>query len=146
MKMDELEDSEQIKKIVQDTQMLIRNCMEQHKKESKTKHLAIKKKKKTIELFKEKVAKLMQEKEKNEMIIKNSNQDKNEVEEDPEITRLRENIEAAIKEKKMYDERIMGIKADYLRIKNEMGGLNATQNLQNKYEKHIKPIKNSIFP
>ena len=62
--MSELENEENIKNTIQDTQMLIRNHMQQHKKISKQLHGQIKKDKKTIELFKEKIAKLILEKKK----------------------------------------------------------------------------------
>ena len=62
--MSELENEENIKNTIQDTQMLIRNRMQQHKKISKQLHGQIKKDKKTIELFKEKIAKLILEKKK----------------------------------------------------------------------------------
>ena len=62
--MSELENEENIKNTIQDTQMLIRNHMQQHKKISKQLHGQIKKDKKTIELFKEKIAKLILENKK----------------------------------------------------------------------------------
>ena len=54
--MSELENEENIKNTIQDIQMFIRNHMQQHKKISKQLHGQIKKDKKTIKLFKEKIA------------------------------------------------------------------------------------------
>ena len=62
--MSELENEENIKNTIQDTQMLIRNHMQHHKKISKQLHSQIKKDKKTIELFKDKITKLLMEKAK----------------------------------------------------------------------------------
>ena len=62
--MAEMENEENIKNTIQDTQMLIRNHMQHHKKISKQLHSQIKKEKKTIDLLQEKIAKLMVEKQK----------------------------------------------------------------------------------
>ena len=55
--MTEMENEENIKNTIQDTQMLIRNHMQHHKKISKQLHSQIKKEQKTIDLLQEKIAK-----------------------------------------------------------------------------------------
>ena len=62
--MTEVENEENVKNTIQDTQILIRNHMQQHKKISKQLHSQIKKDLKTVELYKEKIGKLIVEKEK----------------------------------------------------------------------------------
>ncbi|MCQ2819569.1 MAG: hypothetical protein MJ252_20085 [archaeon] len=117
--------------------------MEKHKKDSKDKHAQIKKKKKTIELYKEKVEKLIVEKEALES--KNENmKNKTDEEDDPEIAKLNAQIVKEIQEKEAYDEKISDIKADFLAIKSQMGGLNATQQKLDFYEKHIKSLESRL--
>ena len=96
--MSELENEENIKNTIQDTQMLIRNHMQQHKKISKQLHGQIKKDKKTIELFKEKIAKLILEKKKLEE--KQSAKGDTEQLETPQIQMLKQKIMKEMEEKK----------------------------------------------
>ena len=140
--MSELENEENIKNTIQDTQMLIRNHMQQHKKISKQLHGQIKKDKKTIELFKEKIAKLILEKKK----LEEKQQSKGESDQfdTPQIQILKQQIMQEIEEKKEYDDKIAEIQNDFLVIKSEMGGLNATQALKERYEKHIRILENRL--
>ena len=140
--MSELENEENIKNTIQDTQMLIRNHMQQHKKISKQLHGQIKKDKKTIELFKEKIAKLILEKKKLEE--KQSAKGDTEQLETPQIQMLKQKIMKEMEEKKEYDDKIADIQNDFLVIKSEMGGLNATQALKERYEKHIRILENRL--
>jgi hypothetical protein len=61
-----------------------------------------------------------------------------------EIAQLKNMILREISEKKELDEKTREIKEDFLVIKNEMGGLNATGQLQERYEKHIKILENRL--
>ena len=122
--MTEMENEENIKNTIQDTQMLIRNHMQHHKKISKQLHSQIKKEKKTIDLLQEKIAKLMVEKQKLEdkqQISSHVNQS------DSKGETLKNKILQEVGEKKSYDDKIAQIHNDFLTIKSEMGGLNATQ-------------------
>ena len=141
--MAEMENEENIKNTIQDTQMLIRNHMQHHKKISKQLHSQIKKDLKTIELFKEKIGKLIVEKEKLEAKQQSKNDNKDQFD-SPDIEKLRQQIIQEIAEKREYDEKIKEIQSDFLTIKNEMGGLNATQQLQERYEKHIRILENRL--
>lgn len=136
------ENPETLKDTIKDTQMLIRNSMLHHKKVAKKLHGQIKKDKKTIDLYKEKIAKLTVEKEKFE--AKQNNKNEEAQSESYEITQLKNHIMREVAEKKELDEKIKEIKEDFLIIKNEMGGLNATQQLQERYEKHIKILENRL--
>lgn len=49
-----------------------------------------------------------------------------------------------INEKRELDEKIKEIKEEFLIIKNEMGGLDATKQVQEKYENHIKILENRL--
>ena len=140
--MSELENEENIKNTIQDTQMLIRNHMQQHKKISKQLHGQIKKDKKTIELFKEKIAKLILEKKK----LEEKQQSKGDPDQldTPQIQFLKQQIMKEMEEKKGFDDKIAEIQNDFLVIKSEMGGLNATQALKERYEKHIKILENRL--
>ncbi len=140
--MSELENEENIKNTIQDTQMLIRNHMQQHKKISKQLHGQIKKDKKTIELFKEKIAKLILEKKK----LEEKQQSKGDTDQfdTPQIQILKQKIMEEMEEKKEYDDKIAEIQQDFLVIKSEMGGLNATQALKERYEKHIRILENRL--
>ena len=140
--MSELENEENIKNTIQDTQMLIRNHMQQHKKISKQLHGQIKKDKKTIELFKEKIAKLILEKKK----LEEKQQSKGDPDQldTPQIQFLKQQIMQEMQEKKEFDDKIAEIQNDFLVIKSEMGGLNATQALKERYEKHIKILENRL--
>ena len=140
--MSELENEENIKNTIQDTQMLIRNHMQQHKKISKQLHGQIKKDKKTIELFKEKIAKLILEKKKLEE--KQSAKGDTDQFDTPQIQILKQKILDEMEEKKEYDDKIAEIQNDFLVIKSEMGGLNATQALKERYEKHIRILENRL--
>ena len=140
--MSEMENEENIKNTIQDTQMLIRNHMQHHKKISKQLHSQIKKEKKTIDLLQEKIAKLMVEKQKLEdkqQARSDSNQIGN-----PEVENLKNKILQEVEEKKSYDDKIAEIHNDFLTIKSEMGGLNATQALQERYQKHIRILENRL--
>ena len=139
--MSEMENEENIKNTIQDTQMLIRNHMQHHKKISKQLHSQIKKEKKTIDLLQEKIAKLMVEKQKLEdkqQISSHMNRS------DSKVEKLKNKIVEEIEEKKSYDEKISEIHNDFLTIKSEMGGLNATQALQERYQKHIRILENRL--
>ena len=140
--MSELENEQNIKNTIQDTQMLIRNHMQQHKKISKQLHSQIKKDKKTIELYKEKIAKLILEKKKLEE-KQNLSGDANLLEA-PQIRELKEKIKFELEKKRELDEKIAGIQNDFLVIKSKMGGLNATQALKERYEKHIRILENRL--
>ena len=136
-----MENEENIKNTIQDTQMLIRNHMQHHKKISKQLHSQIKKEKKTIDLLQEKIAKLMVEKQKLEdkqQISSNMNQS------DSKVEILKNKILQEIEEKQSYDDKISEIHNDFLIIKSEMGGLNATQALQERYQKHIRILENRL--
>ena len=122
--------------------MLIRNHMQQHKKISKQLHGQIKKDKKTIELFKEKIAKLILEKKKLED-KQHATGDSDQFD-TPDIQKLKQEIMQEVAEKKEYDDKISDIQNDFLVIKSEMGGLNATQALKERYEKHIHILENRL--
>ena len=126
---------------IKDTQLLIRYSMNDHKKKAKDLHVQIKKDKKTIDLFKEKIGKLSLEKEKLENKINFKKEDRSDT---YEITLLKNEILKEMAEKKEIDEKIKELKEDYLLVKNEMGGLNAVQQTQDKYEKHIKILENRL--
>ena len=49
-----------------------------------------------------------------------------------------------LEEKKQLEEKIQEIKEDHCLIKGEMGGLNATKYVKEKYEKHIKILENRL--
>ena len=49
-----------------------------------------------------------------------------------------------MEEKKGFDDKIADIQNEFLVIKNEMGGLNATQALKERYEKHIRILENRL--
>ena len=142
--MSELENEENIKNTIQDTQMLIRNHMQQHKKISKQLNGQIKKDKKTIELLKEKIAKLI--------LAKKKLEDKQNIKgggdfdqsDSPQIQDLKIQIKKEMDETKSFDDKILDIQNEFLVIKNEMGGLNATQALKERYEKHIKILENRL--
>ena len=140
--MSELENEENIKNTIQDTQMLIRNHMQQHKKISKQLHGQIKKDKKTIELFKEKIAKLILEKKK----LEEKQHLKGDADQfdTPQIQLLKKQIMDEMNSKKQFDDKIAEIQNDFLVIKSEMGGLNATQALKERYEKHIHILENRL--
>ena len=140
--MSELENEQNIKNTIQDTQMLIRNHMQQHKKISKQLHSQIKKDKKTIELYKEKIAKLILEKKKLEE-KQNLKGDADQYE-TPLIMELKEKIKFELEQKRGIDEKIAQIQNDFLVVKSEMGGLNATQALKERYEKHIRILENRL--
>jgi hypothetical protein len=61
-----------------------------------------------------------------------------------EIQQLKNQIIKEIADKKELDEKIKEMKEDFLIIKNNMGGLNATKSIQEKYEKHIKVLENRL--
>lgn len=106
------------------------------------KKLIKKNQRKTIELYKEKISKLLQEKEKLE--AKASNNFEDDKADTLEIQQLKNQIIKEISEKKEFDEKIKEIKEDFLIVKNNMGGLNATQQVQERYEKHIKILENRL--
>ncbi|MEE1504088.1 MAG: hypothetical protein UGF89_07590, partial [Acutalibacteraceae bacterium] len=49
-----------------------------------------------------------------------------------------------VKETENLNEKIQQIQEQFLVIKNEMGGLNATQQQQERYEKHIRILENRL--
>jgi hypothetical protein len=140
--MSELENEENIKATIQDTQMLIRNHMQQHKKISKQLHSQIKKDKKTIELFKEKISKLILEKKKLEE--KQNAKGEQDQFDSPQNQIVKQQTIKEAEERKGYDEKISEIQNDFLDIKSDMGGLNATQSLKERYEKHIRILENRL--
>ena len=142
--MSELENEENIKNTIQDTQMLIRNHMQQHKKISKQLNGQIKKDKKTIELLKEKIAKLILEKKKLEDKQNIKGGGDFDQSDSPQIQDLKIQIKKEMDETKSFDDKILDIQNEFLVIKNEMGGLNATQALKERYEKHIKILENRL--
>ena len=142
--MSELENEENIKNTIQDTQMLIRNHMQQHKKISKQLNGQIKKDKKTIELLKEKIAKLILEKKKLEDKQNIKGGGDFDQSDSPQIQDLKIQIKKEMDETKSFDDKILDIQNEFLVIKNEMGGLNATQTLKERYEKHIKILENRL--
>lgn len=131
-----------IKEVIKDTQMLIRNTMLNHKKQSKKLNTTIKKDKKTIDLYKEKIAKLSLEKEKLEQkVTAKLEADKAE---GGNIKALTHQILKELEEKKQLDEKILEMKEDFNLIKGEMGGLNATEKVKEKYEKHIRILESRL--
>jgi len=135
------ESPDNLKETIKDTQMLIRNTILHHKKFAKRLHGEIKKDKKTIELYKEKISKLNVEKESLEFKLnpQSINSDK------PDIyQQLRNQIHSEVAERMELEEKIKEIKEDFLVIKNEMGGLNANQQVQERYEKHIRILENRL--
>jgi chromosome segregation ATPase len=142
MEEDYKSNNKNLKEIIKDTQMLIRNTMLNHKKSSKRLHTTIKKDKKTIDLFKEKIAKLSIEKEKLELkVTAKLDADRSE---GSNIKSLTHQILKELEEKKQLEEKIIEMKEDYYLIKGEMGGLNATERVKEKYEKHIKILENRL--
>lgn len=134
--------NEKMKEIIKDTQMLIRNTMVNHKKTSKRLHTKIKKDKKIIDLYKDKISKLSFEKEKLEQKVTSKlESDKSE---SNNIKLLSHHIIRELEEKKQLEEKIQEIKEDYCLIKGEMGGLNASKFVKEKYEKHIKILENRL--
>ncbi len=131
-----------IKEVIKDTQMLIRNTMLNHKKQSKRLNTTIKKDKKTVDLYKEKIAKLSLEKEKLEQkVTAKLEADKTE---GGNIKALTHQILKELEEKKQLDEKILEMKEDFNLIKGEMGGLNATEKVKEKYEKHIRILESRL--
>ena len=110
--MTEVENEENVKNTIQDTQILIRNHMQQHKKISKQLHSQIKKDLKTVELYKEKIGKLILEKEKLEAKKQNKNDNKEAVEASPDIEKIRQQIIFEVTEKNEYDEKIKEIRGN----------------------------------
>ena len=139
-----MENEENIKNTIQDTQMLIRNHMQHHKKISKQLHSQIKKDTKTKELFKEKIGKLVVEKERLEAKQQIKSDTKEAQLSTPDIENLRKLIFKEVKEKDNLNEKIQLIQERLLVTKNKMGGLNATQQQQERYEKHIRILENRL--
>jgi hypothetical protein len=94
-----------------------------------------------LDLYRDKIAKLTQEKEKLETKGKDKVDDKGE---SIELAQLKNMILKEISEKKELDEKIKEIKDEFLLTRNQMGGLNATQQVQDRYEKHIKILENRL--
>jgi len=115
--------------------------MNEHKKKAKELHVQIKKDKKTVDLYKDKIGKLSLEKEKLENKLNLKKEDRPET---YEIQYLKNEILREISEKREIEEKIKEIKEDYILTKHEMGGLNAIQQTQEKYEKHIKILENRL--
>ena len=86
--------------------------MQQHKKISKQLHSQIKKVLKTVELYKEKIGKLIVEKEKLEAKKQNKNDNKEAVEASPDIEKIRQQIIFEVTEKNEYDEKIKEIRGN----------------------------------
>lgn len=86
--------------------------MQQHKKISKQLHSQIKKDLKTVELYKEKIGKLIVEKEKLEAKKQNKNDNKEAVEASPDIEKIRQQIIFEVTEKNEYDEKIKEIRGN----------------------------------
>ena len=86
--------------------------MQQHKKISKQLHSQIKKDLKTVELYKEKIGKLIVEKEKLEAKKQNKNDNKEAVEASPNIEKIRQQIIFEVTEKNEYDEKIKEIRGN----------------------------------
>ena len=86
--------------------------MQQHKKISKQLHSQIKKDLKTVELYKEKIGKLIVEKEKLEAKKQNKNDNKEAVEASPDIEKIRQQIIFEVTEKNKYDEKIKEIRGN----------------------------------
>ena len=139
-----MENEENIKNTIQDTQMLIRNHMQHHKKISKQLHSQIKKDTKTKELFKEKIGKLVVEKERLEAKQQIKSDTKESQINSPDTENLKKLILKELNETKELDDKIREIQNEFLVIKNEMGGLNATQQQQERYEKHIRILENRL--
>lgn len=139
-----MENEENIKNTIQDTQMLIRNHMQHHKKISKQLHSQIKKDTKTKELFKEKIGKLVVEKERLEAKQQIKSDTKETQLNSPDIDNLKKLILKEVKETDNLNDKIQQIQNEFLVIKNEMGGLNATQQQQERYEKHIRILENRL--
>lgn len=53
-------------------------------------------------------------------------------------------IHNEVEEKKMMDDKIDEIKQEINNVKFDMGGLNATESTQQKYNKHIKILENRL--
>ena len=104
-----MENEENVKNTIQDTQILIRNHMQQHKKISKQLHSQIKKDLKTVELYKEKIGKLIVEKGAKKQ---NKNDNKEAVEASPDIEKIRQQIIFEVTEKNEYDEKIKEIRGN----------------------------------
>ena len=86
--------------------------MQQHKKISKQLHSQIKKDLKTVELYKEKIGKLIVEKEKLEAKKQNKNDNKEAVEASPDIEKIRQQSIFEVTEKNEYDEKIKEIRGN----------------------------------
>ena len=86
--------------------------MQQHTKISKQLHSQIKKDLKTVELYKEKIGKLIVEKEKLEAKKQNKNDNKEAVEASPDIEKIRQQIIFEVTEKNEYDEKIKEIRGN----------------------------------
>ena len=95
-----------------------------------------------MELYKEKISKLLLEKEK--LDVKASGIPEDEKIDTYEIQQLKNQIIKEVAEKKELDEKIKEIKEDFLIVKNNMGGLNATKKVKERYEKHIKILENRL--
>jgi hypothetical protein len=139
------EDKSKIKETIKDNQILIRKAMLTHKNVVKKEQTKIKKDRKTIDLYKEKIAKLSLEKERLEALESNSSGKGMSKEFDNmDIQSLKTEIFKEIAEREEYENKIKEIKEEFNVIKHEMGGLNATQQNQERYEKHIKILENRL--
>jgi hypothetical protein len=139
--MEETLGKEHYKDTLKDTQILIKSTMTHHKNLAKKLFSQIKKDKKTIDLFKEKIAKLSVEKEKLEM-KENSATTNNAM--NFEINSIKSQIMKEIQEKKDFDDKTQEIKDEITAIKNNMGGIDANFHQKEKYEKHIKILENRL--
>jgi chromosome segregation ATPase len=82
--------------------------------------------------------------EKEKLEMKQNNKSEDAKMDSYEMTHLKNQILREISEKKELEEKIKEIKEDFLVIKSDMGGLNATQQVQERYEKHIKILENRL--
>lgn len=82
--------------------------------------------------------------EKEKLEAKASNKFEDDKPDSLEIQQLKNQIIREIADKKEFDEKIKEIKEDFLIVKNNMGGLNAAKQVQERYEKHIKILENRL--
>ena len=61
-----------------------------------------------------------------------------------DIEGLKNEILRQVAERKEYEDKAKEIKEEFNIIKHEMGGLNATAQTQDRYEKHIKILENRL--
>lgn len=138
------EDKGKLKETIKENQILIRKAMLTHKNVVKKEQTKIKKDRKTIDLYKEKIAKLSLEKERLEALENNSSNKNNKDYDTMDLQSIKSEIFKEIAEREDYENKIREIKEEVNVIKHTMGGLNATQQNQERYEKHIKILENRL--